>query len=416
MPRSRPALPPWVRWVVVAIPLCGMALFFSACRRRELSEKEVKVITAELERAAQRAARRRAEIRLVRQPTTARGAWVPTLQITLRDRARADAVRQALLRVGREHKLIPQSGKVKPPAPPAPPRAGPAGALEKLEFRFGGRLTHVALIEIARAAMPSGSRSAPTLAESAPRVAIIIDDLGRDRHAAETILRLPYPLTVAVLPRQPHSAEVAERAYQEGLDVMLHLPMEPGGNDAKREPVELRPGMPSDEVIRTVEEEIEAIPHVVGVNNHEGSRATADGKLMGEVMSVLKQKKLFFVDSRTTPETVAYDAALQAQVPAAFRTVFLDSASPGAAESVAYTMGQLRQLEKQSRAKGWGLAIGHPHPSTLAALERYLPQLEKRGFRLVYASELVQLPEFRRKAPASSAVKNTTSSSAPRAR
>ncbi len=402
MPRLKPAPPRWVRWVVVAIPLCGMALLFSACRR-ELSKKEAEAITAELGRAAQRAARRRAEVRLVRQPRTAREPSVATLQITLQDRSRADAVRQSLLRVGREYKLSAMAVK-----PAAPPGAGPAGVLAKLEFRFRGRLTHIAVIEMARATIKSG----PTPAETAPRVAIVIDDLGADRNAAETIFQIPYPLTVAVLPRQPHSAEVAERAYQEGLDVLLHLPMEPANSQAKREPVELRPGMSPAEVKRTVEEEIEAIPHIVGVNNHEGSRATADPVLMSAVMGLLKQKKLFFVDSRTTPQTVAYDAAVKAQVPATFRTVFLDSTSPDARASVAYTLGQLKQLEKQARATGWGLAIGHPHPGTLAALERYLPKLERQGFRLVYASELVHLSELRQKAPASPAAKNRTSSSA----
>ncbi len=408
-PRLKPA-PRWVRWVVVAIPLCGMALFFFACRRKELSEKEVKTIAAELERVAQRATRRRAEIRLIRQPLSSREPSVATLQIRLWDRSRTDAVRQALLRVSREHKL--SAAVVKPPAPPP---AGPTGAVEKLEFRFRGRLTHIAVIQTARAPTASGQvpgKLGLGLAESAPRIAIIIDDLGRDRTAAETIFRMPYPLTVAVLPRQPHSAEVAERAHQEGLDVLLHLPMEPAGNEAKRERVELEPGMAPSEVRRTLEEEIEAIPHVVGVNNHEGSRATADPKLMGEVMEVLKQKRLFFVDSRTTPQTVAYHAALQARIAAAYRTVFLDSASPDAAHSVAYTMGQLKRLEKQSRATGWGLAIGHPHPSTLAALERYLPRLEQRGFRLVFASELVQSSELPQKTLAARATRSARSSPA----
>lgn len=411
MPRCRQAPPDWVRSILVAVPLCGMALFFSTCRR-ELSEKETQAITAELERAAHRAARRKAEVRVAhgsaragsppveRQPGIAREPSLPILWITLRDRSRADAVRQSLLRVGRERKL---SGL---------PVEPPAGAIEKLEFRFRSRLTHIAVIEMARAL--NGSR--PALAGTGPRVAIVIDDLGADRNSAETIFQIPYPLTVAVLPRQPHSAEVAERAYQKGLDVLLHLPMEPANSQAQREKVELRPGMAPAEVKRTMEEEIAAIPHVVGVNNHEGSRATADPALMSAVMGMLKQKKLFFVDSRTTPQTVAYDAAVRAQLPATFRTVFLDRTSPGAGASVAYSIGQLKQLEKQARATGWGLAIGHPHPGTLAALARYLPVLERRGFRIVYASELVQLPQLPRKAPASPPAKNTTSSSASRSR
>jgi polysaccharide deacetylase 2 family uncharacterized protein YibQ len=126
---------------------------------------------------------------------------------------------------------------------------------------------------------------------------------------------------------------------------------------------------------------------------------------MRTLMNLLGEEKLFFVDSRTTPHTVAYEEAFKAQVPAAYRTMFLDSAAPDAEDSVAYTIGQLKQLERQARGSGWAVAIGHPQPSTLAALARYLPQLERKGFRLVFASELVAPQELPLQAPTVSTAK-----------
>ncbi len=227
------------------------------------------------------------------------------------------------------------------------------------------------------------------------RAAIIIDDLGADEHAAQRLLALPYPLTFSVLPDLPHSAATAEEAYRGGRVVMLHLPMEPEpGAPASPGPGEIKVGMTSPEVTRLITTDLSTVPHVEGVNNHMGSRATADPRLMAVVMKVLAERRLFFVDSRTTAATTALDAARHAGIPAFYRSVFLDDT-----ETVDYSLGQLSEFRRVIEEHGVAIAIGHPHPTTISALAQFLPQLEMDDIELVPASELVRLPETARISP-----------------
>lgn len=229
------------------------------------------------------------------------------------------------------------------------------------------------------------------------RVAIVIDDLGEDLEAARKLLELPYPLTFSVLPDLPYSARTAEEAHRRGRQVMLHLPMQPQpGAPAPPGPGEIRVGMTNQEVARIVAADLGSVPHARGVNNHMGSRATADPVLMAAVMQVLAGRRLFFVDSRTTTETAALKAARRMGVPSFFRSVFLDDT-----ETVPYSLGQMRQLRRVAEQQGVALAIGHPHPSTIAALAQFLPELERNDIQLVPASELVRLPEVARLSPPS---------------
>ena len=215
-----------------------------------------------------------------------------------------------------------------------------------------------------------------------PRLAIILDDLGNDRAAAEALFALRFPLTISVLPRHPFSSQVAEEAFRRGDQVLLHLPMESAG-EAKIEKVELRPGMNAEEVEKILSAMLESVPHAAGVNNHQGSRATADPQLMSALMPALRQHSLFFIDSRTTAETVAYDTAQRDGVRAAYRTTFLDDTQTREA-----VLAQLDKAALKAEKQGWAIAIGHPHPATLAALREGLPKLEARGIHLVFASDL----------------------------
>jgi uncharacterized protein len=227
------------------------------------------------------------------------------------------------------------------------------------------------------------------------RAAIIIDDLGQDLSATQKLLDLPYPLTFSVLPRLEHSARTAEEAYSSGREVMLHLPMEPEpGAAAIPGPGEIKVGMSASEVAQIVAGDLGSVPHVRGVNNHMGSRATADPALMADVMKVLAGRRLFFVDSRTTAKSSALSEARRMGVPAFYRSVFLDDT-----ESVEYTLGQLRVFRRTIDERGVAIAIGHPHPTTIAALARFLPEFERDDIELVPASELVRLPETARLSP-----------------
>jgi uncharacterized protein len=228
---------------------------------------------------------------------------------------------------------------------------------------------------------PAAPKKKP--ATNLPRLAIILDDLGSDRAAAEEIFAMHYPLTISVLPNHEHSREIADEAEQRGYEVMLHLPMQSVANEAP-EKDELRPGMTAQQVQSMLNEMIDSIPNAVGVNNHQGSQATSDSALMQELMPALRRKSLFYIDSRTTAATVAFDAAKQAGVPAAFRNVpFLDDVQDTAA-----IQKQLQLALRGAKEKKSAVAIGHPHAATLAALREFLPTVRKNGVELVFASDL----------------------------
>ena len=230
----------------------------------------------------------------------------------------------------------------------------------------------------------SSHELSPTNPAGSARLAIILDDVGTDRAAADVIFALPYPLTLSVLPNRPHSVDIAEEAHRRGYQVMLHLPMHAVGA-ARAEPQELRHGMRANDVATLVDEFLRAVPDVTGVNNHQGSQSTADAALMDALMLVLRERKLFYIDSRTTKETVAYEAAREAGVRCASRNVpFLDD--------VPETSAIRKQLELAlhgAKEKGEVVAIGHPHATTLAALKEVLPQAKTLGVQLVFASDLV---------------------------
>jgi len=225
---------------------------------------------------------------------------------------------------------------------------------------------------------PSAARAA------APRLAIILDDFGTDRSVADSVFALPYPLTLSFLPDHPNSREIAEEAHRRGYQVMLHLPMQSLGNEMP-ESQQLHSGMTSSQISEAVGGMLQNVPYAVGVNNHQGSLATTDGPLMADLMVILRERNLFFIDSRTTAATVAYDAAQDASVPCAFRNVpFLDDV-----EEVSAIRKQLQLALRDAQEKGEAIAIGHPHPETLRALSEFLPRAEAQGVHLVHASELV---------------------------
>jgi uncharacterized protein len=233
------------------------------------------------------------------------------------------------------------------------------------------------------------SVSAPTPhsarpAVTGPRLAIILDDLAGDSDVADAIFSLHYPLTLSILPNHPHSSEIAEQAHRRGFQVMLHLPMESVAKE-KAEIQELRPGMTSMQVSNLLNTMLGTVPFATGVNNHQGSLATSDPRLMSELMPLLHAHKLFFIDSRTSAASFAYEAAQSAGVRSAFRNVpFLDDVS-----EVGAIRRQLDLAASDARERGEAIAIGHPHPATLRALAEFLPQAEAEGIRLVHASDLV---------------------------
>jgi polysaccharide deacetylase 2 family uncharacterized protein YibQ len=259
--------------------------------------------------------------------------------------------------------------------------AAPSGQGWSMVLRHGGVATHTVRVAIVDAKVPGGPGSAP---QQGARLAILLDDLGSDRDVANQVFALPYPLTISVLPEHAHSVDIAEEARRHGDEVMLHLPMQSVGKE-QPEKQELRPGMSAAEVSALVDQFLNDVPGVDGVNNHQGSQATADPVLMNELMRVLEERHVFYVDSRTTAATVAYDTARQQGVPAGFRNVpFLDDV-----ENVSAIERQITLAMRGAHEKGEAIAIGHPHPATLEALRTMLPKAKTEGIQLVLVSELV---------------------------
>lgn len=253
-----------------------------------------------------------------------------------------------------------------------------APGIERFDYFVGKARTHsIHLIS------PLAGESAVRSASGQPRLAIVIDDFGYERAQADALFRLPYPLTISVLPHLPHSADIAEEAQRRGYQVLLHLPMASSGGE-KDEPVELRPGMNASTVESEVAGMLESVPGAVGVNNHQGSSGTSDPALMAELMPVLRERTLFFLDSRTTPATVAEGAARSAGVRTAARNIFLDDEQTPEA-----VRRQLDLAVRDAREKGSAIAIGHPHAVTLEVLSSSLPQLAHEGVSLVFVSDLV---------------------------
>lgn len=219
-----------------------------------------------------------------------------------------------------------------------------------------------------------------------PRIAIVIDDLGDSLATARKVLALEPAVTVAVIPFREESAAVAAAAVESGREVILHLPLEPErGAEMEGGSGFLRTGMGPARIESQLERDLRAVPYIVGVNGHMGSRFTSDPRAMRTLLSALRSRGLFFLDSKTSPESVAAEVAAGLQVPFAERNVFLDhDPSPSAvAQSLALAA-------KIAREAGQAIAIGHPHASTLAALATWLPTVAREGFELVPLSALVR--------------------------
>jgi polysaccharide deacetylase 2 family uncharacterized protein YibQ len=217
-----------------------------------------------------------------------------------------------------------------------------------------------------------------------PNIAIIIDDLGYDRNLAMSFIQLDMPISLSVLPIAPYTKHIVKAAKRAERDLILHLPMEP--NDYPKNdpgPGALLVEMNEKEVRDLLEDDINRVPGLKGVNNHMGSLFSEKRDKMLVVLSELKKRDLFYIDSETTQRSVGYDLAKALGVPTARRSVFLDNDL--SLEAIRFQMERLLGI---SRYKGNAIGIGHPHEETLKILHEYLHQL-KTDFTPVYVSELV---------------------------
>jgi len=218
-----------------------------------------------------------------------------------------------------------------------------------------------------------------------PRIALIIDDIGQTLSGARQFLQYNVPITFAVLPRLAKTEQAAMEIHDLGHKIMLHQPMEPLNGDLDPGPGALYVGDEAEKILRVLAENIEDVPFAEGVNNHMGSRFTACGKEVHEVLSVVKDKGLFFVDSRTSNRSKAYKTARQLHMPAAYRNIFLDNQL-----EETYILSQLRHLKRISLRYGHAIGIGHPFPETSRAIGLFLKDMNDSGISLVHVTDLIQ--------------------------
>jgi polysaccharide deacetylase 2 family uncharacterized protein YibQ len=234
------------------------------------------------------------------------------------------------------------------------------------------------------AATVSAGGGAETPSAPPPRIALIIDDLGDSLAEGRRAVQLPGPVACAFLPHTPHARALAEQAHRGRKEILLHLPMEPAtAHDPG--PGRLDADMPALEIDRTLDYDLASVPHVIGVNNHMGSRLTAQPQAMEGLMLALKQRGgLYFVDSLTTPESHAAETARRHGVPTLTRDVFLDrERRPDAIAR------QWNELLRIAQRRGFAVGIAHPYPETLALLEQRLARLTATGVQLVAPSTLL---------------------------
>jgi hypothetical protein len=219
-----------------------------------------------------------------------------------------------------------------------------------------------------------------------PLIAVVLDDVGVARSHAELAIDLPGVVTLSFMTYADGVADMAARARAKGHELMLHVPMEPLGQEVDAGPNVLTVGASESELLKRLDWGLGRFPGYIGINNHMGSRFTQDERGMSVVLAELKRRNLLFLDSRTISNTVGDRLAAQMGVAHVMRDVFLDNEMDEAA-----VVRQLMQAERVAASKGQAIAIGHPHPATIAAIRAWMPKAEARGFVIVPLSAVAKL-------------------------
>lgn len=222
--------------------------------------------------------------------------------------------------------------------------------------------------------------------EGSPRVAIILDDIGfKPVESLNPVLELKLPITFAVIPHLKYGPRSAVWFHQNHYEVMLHMPMEPNGYP-KNDPGEgaVLSNFNEEEIRAAMNSAFENVPFISGVNNHMGSKITANRALMRTVLEECRKRQLFYIDSRTESNSVAFSLAKTMGLRTAVRHVFLDSE-----DSYEFVKKQLQEVRQVAVDHGIAVVIGHPYPGTLKALKEEMPLMDQEGYRFVFASEIV---------------------------
>jgi len=218
-----------------------------------------------------------------------------------------------------------------------------------------------------------------------PKVAFIIDDLGYETEVAKKMMELEFPVALSILPFLQYSEFIAEEGRKKNQEIMLHLPMEPNNSDADPGPGAIKSCMSEEEIKQAVRDSILNFPYIIGVNNHMGSKITEDREIMEIVLEEIKGYNLFFIDSITTKDSIAYEVAQEMEIKSAVRSVFLDNEN-----DMEYIKGQMLEVQETALREGEVIAIGHSRINTFYVLKRMIPELIKAGIEIVPVSELVK--------------------------
>jgi uncharacterized protein len=263
-------------------------------------------------------------------------------------------------------------------SPNLPQTAVPPKPVQEAALRPPPRIgdTRPAWVRFAVPAPPSGNR---------PLVAVVIDDLGLDRTRTAEVIRLPGPLTLSFMTYANDLAHQTEIARRSGHELFLHVPMEAVDRREDPGPHGLFTSQSRDEILEQLHWGLARFDGFVGINNHMGSKFTADANSMAPVMAELRARGLAFLDSRTSSASTGVRLAVAYGVPHAARDVFLDDDQTPAAIAK-----ELARTEQVARQHGSAIAIGHPHDATIAALKSWLPQVDGKGLALVPVSAVVR--------------------------
>lgn len=236
------------------------------------------------------------------------------------------------------------------------------------------------------AALLSASLAA---AQGSGRVAIIIDDLGYQYAAGERAISLPGPISFAILPSTPNGAALARIAHERGKEVLLHLPLQAVDHEGENEPGGITLDMGPDAFHEAFAKALASVPYAIGVSSHRGSLLTRHpGHMRWLMQEIAAHDGLFFIDSYTTPASVALQIARETGVAATRRHVFLDND-----RSVQAMTRAFEKLGEIAERQGIAIAIGHPYPETLSFLEKKLAELDDSGVRLIPISEALNTIE-----------------------
>jgi len=233
--------------------------------------------------------------------------------------------------------------------------------------------------------------------ESTPvkaQIAIVIDDWGYNGSVLPLLYKIKSPVTIAVIPHHRFSKSIAREATQRGYQVILHLPLESESHLAAEKDT-LNCSMGEKELRQKLNALLESVPDIVGVNNHQGSKATKDVKTMSIVMSELNKNGLFFLDSRTTRKSICAKIAPSIGIKFAQSDGFIDLPPSHLREKEyqKYVFKNLDRISAVAEKRGYAIMIGHDLKVTLDLLSIEIPKLEKKGFKFVFLSDLVQSAE-----------------------